>query len=56
MFGDAGGGCVSDKLLGYGVRKLSIVEASIFPMIPAANVLATMYALSEKAADIIKNR
>jgi choline dehydrogenase-like flavoprotein len=50
------GGCVSDKLLVYGVQKLSVVDASILPMIPAANLQATMYAVSEKAADIIKNR
>lgn len=50
------GGFVSDKLLVFGVHKLSIVDASILPMVPAANLQATMYAVSEKAADIINNR
>lgn len=50
------GGCVSDTLEVYGVRKLSVVDASILPMIPAAHLQATMYAVAEKAADIIKKR
>jgi choline dehydrogenase-like flavoprotein len=50
------GGCVSDKLMVYGVGKLSIVDASLLPLIPACNLQATMYAVAEKAADIIKNR
>ncbi|KAK7190039.1 Oxygen-dependent choline dehydrogenase 7 [Paraphaeosphaeria sporulosa] len=50
------GGCVSDQLLVYGVDGLSIVDASILPMIPATHLQATMYAVAEKAADIIKNR
>lgn len=50
------GGCVSDKLLVYGVNRLSVVDASIIPLIPAAHLQATMYAIAEKAADIIKNR
>ncbi|KAF2474899.1 alcohol oxidase [Lindgomyces ingoldianus] len=50
------GGCVSGSLLVYGIQKLSIVDASIIPMIPAAHLQATMYAVAEKAADIIKGR
>lgn len=50
------GGCVSDKLLVYGIEKLSVVDASIIPLIPAAHLQATMYAIAEKAADIIKQR
>jgi choline dehydrogenase-like flavoprotein len=49
-------GYVSDELLVYGVQKLSVVDASIIPLIPATHLLATMYAVAEKAADIIKNR
>ncbi|KAF1975214.1 alcohol oxidase [Bimuria novae-zelandiae CBS 107.79] len=50
------GGCVSNGLLVYVVRGLSIVDASILPMIPATHLQATMYAIAEKAADIIKDR
>ena len=50
------GGCVSDKLLVYGVQQLSVIDASIIPLIPATHLQATMYAIAEKAADIIKQR
>jgi choline dehydrogenase-like flavoprotein len=50
------GGCVSDTLEVYGVSGLSVADASIIPLIPAAHLQATMYAVGEKAADIIKAR
>ena len=50
------GRCVSNKLLVYEVKGLSVVDASIIPMIPATHLQATMYAVAEKAADIIKKR
>ncbi|PSN70745.1 choline dehydrogenase, partial [Corynespora cassiicola Philippines] len=50
------GGCVSDKLLFYGVQRLSIVDASILPLVPAQHIQSTMYAVGEKAADIISRR
>lgn len=50
------GGCVSEELLVYGVKHLSVVDASIIPLIPATHLQATMYAIAEKAADIIKSR
>ncbi|KAF4631968.1 hypothetical protein G7Y89_g6161 [Cudoniella acicularis] len=50
------GGVVSDRLLVYGTERLSVVDASIIPMIPATHLQATMYAVAEKAADIIKSR
>ncbi|KAF3031256.1 hypothetical protein E8E12_001456 [Didymella heteroderae] len=50
------GGCVSSDLLVYGTRRLSVVDASIIPLIPATHLQATMYAIAEKAADLIKAR
>ncbi|GAM82355.1 hypothetical protein ANO11243_003340 [Dothideomycetidae sp. 11243] len=50
------GGVVGPDLLVYGTSKLSIIDASIIPMIPAAHLQATMYAVAEKAADLIKAR
>ncbi|KAF2635099.1 choline dehydrogenase [Massarina eburnea CBS 473.64] len=48
------GGVVDPQLKVYGVQGLRIVDASILPIIPAAHLQATMYAVAEKAADIIK--
>ncbi|KAF1960226.1 choline dehydrogenase [Byssothecium circinans] len=48
------GGVVDPQLKVYGVQSLRIVDASILPIIPAAHLQATMYAVAEKAADIIK--
>lgn len=50
------GGVVDSQLLVYGTKRLSIVDASILPVIPAAHLQATMYSVAEKAADIIKAR
>ena len=36
------GGCVGADLLVYGTQKLSIVDASIIPMIPGTHLQATM--------------
>ncbi|KAJ4338987.1 hypothetical protein N0V95_007907 [Ascochyta clinopodiicola] len=56
MMPEAYGGVVGSDLLVYGVRQLSIVDGSIIPLVPATHLQATMYAVAEKAADIIKAR
>ena len=50
------GGCVSDRLLVYGTERLSVVDASIVPIIPSQHLQATAYMIGEKAADLIKAR
>jgi choline dehydrogenase-like flavoprotein len=50
------GGCVSSELLVYGTKKLSIIDSSIMPIIPAAHLQASVYMIAEKAADLIKAR
>jgi choline dehydrogenase-like flavoprotein len=56
MMSESDGGCVNDKLMVYGTQHLSIVDASIIPIIPSCHLQATMYGIGEKAADILKAR
>ncbi|KAI1387561.1 putative GMC oxidoreductase [Hypoxylon trugodes] len=48
------GGVVDSKLKVYGVDGLRIVDASIFPLIPRGNIQSSVYAVAERAADLIK--
>ncbi|KAL2070787.1 hypothetical protein VTL71DRAFT_13813 [Oculimacula yallundae] len=50
------GGVVDTHLRVYGTKNLRIVDAGIFPLVPAAHLQAPVYAVAEKAraADIIK--
>lgn len=56
MMPKAYGGCVANDLTVYDIKGLSIVDGSIIPLIPATHLQSTMYAVAEKAADIIKAR
>ncbi|KAH0264418.1 alcohol oxidase, partial [Aureobasidium melanogenum] len=47
------GTVVDSRLNVIGLRNLRIVDASIMPIIPRENILATVYAVAERAADII---
>lgn len=48
------GGVVSPELVVYGTSNVRIVDASIFPLIPRGNILSSVYAVAERASDIIK--
>ncbi|KAM0194954.1 hypothetical protein ACHAPC_000770 [Botrytis cinerea] len=50
------GGCVDRDLLVFGLRNVRVVDASVMPIIPATHLQLTVYAVAEKAADIIKGR
>ncbi|GKU10128.1 choline dehydrogenase [Fusarium langsethiae] len=49
------GGVVDQQLRVYGVKNLRVIDASIMPSLPSANTCQPMYAVAEKAADIIKS-
>lgn len=49
------GGVVDERFRVYGVQGLRVVDASIFPSIPRANLQTLVYAIAERAAEFIKH-
>jgi choline dehydrogenase-like flavoprotein len=56
MMPEEHGGVVDPELKVYGVKGLSVVDASVIPYLPATHICTTVYAIAEKAADLIKKR
>ena len=48
------GGVVDERLRVHGTKGLRIVDASVIPLITRGNPVATVYAVAERAADLVK--
>jgi choline dehydrogenase len=48
------GGVVDGEFMVYGVDRLRVVDASVFPLMPRGNLQTLVYAIAERAADFIK--
>jgi choline dehydrogenase-like flavoprotein len=53
MLPESQGGVVDEKLKVYGTSNVRVVDASVFPIIPRGNIITTVYAVAEKAAEIL---
>lgn len=56
MLPKALGGVVGPDLLVYGIKGLSIIDASVIPLLPSCHSTQLTYAIAEKGADLIKAR
>ena len=48
------GGVVSPELKAYGTKNVRVVDASILPFQLCGHLTSTLYAIAEKASDMIK--
>ncbi|KAH8816943.1 hypothetical protein F5884DRAFT_663223 [Xylogone sp. PMI_703] len=56
MLPRADGGVVDHNLKVYGVENLRVVDASVFPLHVQGNICSLVYAVAERAADLIKGK
>ncbi|KAJ7635273.1 alcohol oxidase [Roridomyces roridus] len=54
--GNATYGVVNPDLLVKGASGLSVIDASVMPIIPSAHTQAATYAIAERGADLVKGR
>lgn len=52
--GREGEGAVDERLRVRGVKGVRVIDASVFPLHVGGNIVATVYAVAEKGADLIK--
>ncbi|CAN5453983.1 GMC family oxidoreductase N-terminal domain-containing protein [soil metagenome] len=52
--GDTAQSVVDSDLRVHGISGLRVVDASVMPTLPSNNTLATVYAIAERAADLIR--
>ncbi|KAK5942337.1 hypothetical protein PMZ80_004900 [Knufia obscura] len=50
------GGVVSSSLTVYGTQNVRVVDSSMMPLITSSNLQPTVYAVAERAADLIRGR
>ncbi|KAI1308626.1 hypothetical protein F5Y03DRAFT_93681 [Xylaria venustula] len=48
------GGVLNDRLIVHGTSNIRVVDASMIPLEPLGNIQTTVYAVAERAADLIK--
>lgn len=54
MLPEADGGVVNPRLQVYGVDNLRVIDCSIVPLLPDANILASIYMVAEKGAEMLR--
>lgn len=54
MMPQSAGGVVNHRLKVYGVQRLRVVDASVMPLHVRGNITSSVYAIAERAADMIK--
>jgi choline dehydrogenase-like flavoprotein len=47
-------GIIDSRLIVYGTSNLRVIDTSIMPIIPKGNIQSSVYAIAERAADLIK--